>query len=98
MTLQFPDTKPRHFQILSLAGGGYMGYFTASLLEHIEDKSDTNKRLIWKKFKLAFLAPDIQLAILSGTQPHGLCLQDFLETDLEFDWPSQRKSLGFAKP
>ena len=59
---------------------------------------DTNKRLIWKKFKLAFLAPDIQLAILSGTQPHGLCLQDFLETDLEFDWPSQRKSLGFAKP
>ena len=39
MTLQFPDTNSRHFQILSLAGGGYMGYFTASLLEHIEEKS-----------------------------------------------------------
>ena len=41
---------------------------------------------------------NFQLAILSGTQPHGLCLQDLLETDLELDWPSQRQSLGFAKP
>lgn len=75
----------------------YLGPDRPSLSE-IATVLDTNKRLIWKKFKLAFLAPDIQLAILSGTQPDGLCLQDLLETVLEIDWPSQRQSLGFAKP
>ena len=75
----------------------YLGPDRPSLTE-IATSLDTNKRLIWKKLKLAFLAPDIQLAILSGMQPHGLCLQDLLETDLEIDWPNQRQLLGFAKP
>ena len=75
----------------------YLGPDRPSLTE-IATSLEINKRLIWKKFKLAFLAPDIQLAILSGMQPDGLCLQDLLETDLEIDWPSQRQSLGFANP
>ena len=74
----------------------YLGPERPSLTK-IASSLETNKRLIWKKLKLAFLAPDIQLAILSGTQPHSLCLQDLLETDLGIDWPSQRQSLGFAK-
>ena len=75
----------------------YLGPERPSLTE-IASSLETNKRLIWKKLKLAFLVPDIQLAILSGTQPQGLCLQDLLETDLELDWASQRQSLGFANP
>ena len=75
----------------------YLGPDRPSLTE-IASALETNKRLIWKKLKLAFLAPDIQLAILSGMQSEGLCLQDLLETDLELDWASQRQSLGFANP
>jgi len=60
-----------------------------------------NKRLVWKNFKLAFLAPDIQLAILAGTQPQGLCLQDLCLQDLlsaEFpnEWNVQRNRFGFT--
>lgn len=39
-----------------------------------------NKRQDWHTLGIAFLAPDIQLAILGGTQPRHLCLQDLIST------------------
>jgi DNA invertase Pin-like site-specific DNA recombinase len=44
---------------------------------------------------LAFLAPDIQEAILTGRQPLGLTLNDLMDRNLPPVWPNQRKTLGF---
>lgn len=45
---------------------------------------------------LAFLAPDIQRAILEGRQPTGLTLADLLTASLPLDWHAQRQMLGFV--
>ena len=45
---------------------------------------------------LAFLAPDIQQALLDGHQPAGLTIKRLLACKLPVDWASQRKMLGFA--
>jgi hypothetical protein len=45
---------------------------------------------------LAFLAPSIVTAILKGTQPPDLTLQQLVSrTNLALDWPTQRRQLGF---
>ena len=44
---------------------------------------------------LAFLAPDIQDAILSGRQPAGLALGDLMDRNLRPLWSDQRVALGF---
>ncbi len=46
--------------------------------------------------QLAFLAPDIQEAILEGRQPVGLTLKDLRLQKLPFSWPDQRTLLGFS--
>ena len=45
---------------------------------------------------LAFLAPDIQQAILDGRQPAGLTVKRLLACKLPIDWAAQRSMLGFA--
>lgn len=44
---------------------------------------------------LAFLAPDIQRAILERRQPAGLKLADLLAADMPLGWIEQRELLGF---
>ena len=46
---------------------------------------------------LAFLAPDIQRAILEGRQPMGLTLGNLLSSALPLDWHKQREILGFGR-
>jgi site-specific DNA recombinase len=41
--------------------------------------------------RLAFLAPDLQRAILAGAQPEHLTLARFLESDLPLSWAAQRR-------
>ncbi len=48
-----------------------------------------------KKVRLAFLAPDIQRAILEGTHPPGLTLQGVLDADIPPSWVLQRQMFGF---
>ena len=48
-----------------------------------------------RKARLAFLAPDIQVAILEGRQPPELTLQGVLDTPLPPLWEDQRRALGF---
>ena len=48
--------------------------------------------------RLAFLAPDIQQAILAGRQPRGLNLEQLIHQDLPIAWSQQREMLGFASP
>ncbi|WP_416832253.1 MAG: recombinase family protein [Erythrobacter sp.] len=45
--------------------------------------------------RLAFLAPDIQRAIIDGAQPPGLNLERLIKSDLPIDWQKQRAVLGF---
>jgi len=45
---------------------------------------------------LAFLAPDIQQAILAGQQPTHLTLAGLLSSSLPIDWDEQRRALGFT--
>ncbi|THD64441.1 recombinase family protein [Phenylobacterium sp.] len=44
---------------------------------------------------LAFLAPDIQRAIILGTQPAGLVLQQLINMKIPLAWVDQRRALGF---
>jgi len=44
---------------------------------------------------LAFLAPDIQAAIIAGRQPAGLKLEHLLRTETPLAWPDQRATYGF---
>jgi DNA invertase Pin-like site-specific DNA recombinase len=44
---------------------------------------------------LAFLAPDIQAAIVEGRQPAGLTLEMLQDTKLPIAWADQRALLGF---
>lgn len=50
-----------------------------------------------RMLRLAFLAPDIQQAILTGRQPQGLRLRALLAAELTADWSDQRRVLGFAR-
>ena len=45
---------------------------------------------------LAFLAPDIQAAILAGRQPPGLSAQQMLARSIPIDWAGQRARFGFS--
>ncbi len=48
--------------------------------------------------RLAFLAPDIQRALLDGRQPLHLNLEKLKKIDIPLAWSKQRKALGFAEP
>ena len=44
---------------------------------------------------LAFLAPEIQAAIVAGRQPAGLKLEHLLRSDLPLAWADQQAKFGF---
>lgn len=46
--------------------------------------------------RLAFLAPDIQAAILEGTQPASLSLERLIKKPIPIAWSDQRWALGFV--
>ena len=48
-----------------------------------------------KRVRLAFLAPDIQAAILEGRHPAGMILDRLLAANIPLAWSDQRKELGF---
>ena len=47
--------------------------------------------------RLAFLAPDIQSAIIDGRQPLGLNLERLVKSELPISWKQQRALLGFEE-
>jgi hypothetical protein len=52
---------------------------------------------VGRVLRLAYLAPDIIEAIVSGRQPVELSAQSLLyRHDLALDWAKQREQLGFA--
>jgi hypothetical protein len=65
-------------------------------LSNIAAEMDIDTRQALRTLKLAYLAPDIQLAILSGLQPKGLLLKDLIYQNIPTAWDEQRSLLGFA--
>lgn len=61
------------------------------------EMSGINDPYIRKLVRLAFLAPDIQQAIMDGQQPVGLTLQVLRESDIPSSWDAQRRTLGFTQ-
>ncbi len=45
--------------------------------------------------RMAFLAPDIQTAILEGKQPPALSLATFMAEEIDPSWEKQRRAFGF---
>jgi hypothetical protein len=45
--------------------------------------------------RVNYLAPDIQAAIIDGTDPEGLTVWHILHGSLPLDWEQQRRSLEF---
>ncbi|MBN8629464.1 MAG: hypothetical protein J0L76_01260 [Rhodobacterales bacterium] len=43
---------------------------------------------------LAFLAPDLQAAIVDGRQPASLSVAQLIRDDLLMDWTAQRRIFG----
>ena len=75
--------------------GLFMGN-DAKPLSKIAKYLNMDVRLAWRTLKLAYLAPDIQLAILCGTQPKGLLLKDLTQQTIPTAWDEQRILLGFS--
>ncbi len=48
--------------------------------------------------RLAFLAPDLQRAILEGRQPFGLTMAALMEGEFPLSWATQRKKFGTPHP
>lgn len=64
-------------------------------LSEIAACMNMDKRHLWRTLRLAFLAPNIQLVILSGIHPRGLVLKDLIYQALPTCWNEQRSQLGF---
>ncbi|WP_052247810.1 hypothetical protein [Brevundimonas nasdae] len=48
--------------------------------------------------RLAFLAPDIQEAVITGKQPAGMTLEDLFQVAAPLDWSAQRQAFGMPLP
>ena len=60
--------------------------------EHSRSPASAYERALCK---LAFLAPDIQRAVLEGRQPPGFNLQQLIKCTVPLAWADQRKEFGF---
>jgi hypothetical protein len=49
-----------------------------------------------RMLRVNYLAPDIQAAIVDGTQPEHLTCWHLLKGPLPLDWEQQRRLLGFV--
>lgn len=74
------------------------GIDVGNLRANIVDAKGMGDPYLRKLSTLAFLAPDIQRAILEGRQPTGLTLGNIMAAHLPLDWQRQREMLGFPKP
>lgn len=66
-------------------------------VQEITEREHLRSGSVSRILPLAFLAPDINSAILNGTQPASLSVKSLRDLkDLPLDWSQQRRTLGFA--
>jgi site-specific DNA recombinase len=66
-------------------------------MEALASSKRLNPKVVRKAIRVAFLAPDITEAILTGNHPKSLTLTD-LQNTLPLDWDGQREALNFDRP
>lgn len=66
----------------------------ATSISEIARRENVSLSYAARVLRMTFLAPDIVLAILNGTQPKYLRLMDFLNP-FPPDWNAQRRKFGF---
>jgi DNA invertase Pin-like site-specific DNA recombinase len=64
-------------------------------VEELAQEQGAARSYIRRLSRLAFLAPDIQQAIIDGQQPVGVTLERLMRIDLPMSWADQRRMLGF---
>ena len=67
-----------------------------SCIEELAKLGDFERSHARRILRLAFLAPDIQQAILAGRQPVTMTLTALTETEFPLLWAEQRRALGLA--
>jgi hypothetical protein len=68
----------------------------ASSIRHVALTNSLTERYVARILQLVFLAPDIQEALLHGTQPPDLTI-DHLRQPLPLSWAEQRQRLGLPQ-
>lgn len=66
-----------------------------SSMKELATQHRVNESYAARIFRLTLLAPDIIEALLNGTQPQKLTLNDLLKP-IPYDWNEQRVKYGFA--
>ena len=72
------------------------GLTPSAPLEMLVEGSSPGDSYIRKIVRMAFLAPDIQAAIIDGRQPAGLTTKQIIENGIPAAWADQRVAFGFA--
>jgi hypothetical protein len=67
-----------------------------STVTRLAEKLNLDKSYVWRILRLVNLAPDIQEAILNGSEPDGLSMNK-LRGPIPVDWNEQRELFGFNK-
>lgn len=68
-----------------------------SSVDDLAKREGLHRRRVRELLRLAFLAPDIQQAIVEGRQPKGLSLERLTETGPPMSWLEQRRLVGLAQ-
>lgn len=93
-----PQRKPDETMVRALARGWQWqkmldeGKYKS--LDDLSQQSKINSSYVSRILRLTLLAPDIKQAILDGTQPRGMNLQDMLKSFPDL-WEEQREWFGF---
>jgi len=66
-------------------------------VDDLAKREGLHRRRVRELLRLAFLAPDIQKAIVDGQQPKGLTLERLTEIGPPASWQEQRRRLGIAR-
>lgn len=66
-------------------------------LSKLAAQENISRQYLAKILRMAYLAPDIVEAILTGRQPGLLKLTDFFNTPVPASWEEQRKKYGFSQ-
>ena len=69
-----------------------------TMIAEIAAAQRCNESYIRKRIQLAFLSPDLKLAILQGRQPVDLTLEKLTSTTIPRSWLEQRKRYKLDAP
>ena len=76
----------------------YMLTNRSKSLSQLANEKKLGAKYFARLLRLNYLAPDIQAAIMDGTQPAGMTARMLVFSSLPLDWEQQRRLFGFPSP